>query len=199
MHSASLTSRKIQEETLRTYIYTNSAHYASLSLSHLSTTFSLDLKTVIALISRMIYSDDLPASLDQLSGVIVFHRIEQSEVQRLAQQLAERASQLVEQNEKALDAKLGTSQLERGGDRGGATDGARGGRTGERRGNSRGRGGRGTWRTLHGWVWRYDGRTTDNCGLGLGAVADAHISQQVHGQARLGCCTNESMSDAPLT
>lgn len=83
----------------------------------------------------MIYTDELAASLDPIEGVVVFHRIEQTEVQRLAQQLAERAVHMVEQNEKTLDVKLGATQ---GQDRA-AGAGAEGqGRTGERRG---GRGG----------------------------------------------------------
>jgi hypothetical protein len=40
-------SRKIQEESLRTYIFTHAPFYASLSLSHLSTTFSLPRSTVL--------------------------------------------------------------------------------------------------------------------------------------------------------
>lgn len=36
----------------------------------------------------MIWSDELPASLDQIDGVIVFNRTEQTRVQQLAQELA---------------------------------------------------------------------------------------------------------------
>jgi translation initiation factor 3 subunit C len=89
----------------------------------------------------MIYNDELQASLDQIDQVIVFSRVEQSEVQRLSLQLADRVNALVEQNEKALDQKLGqnqqTDRIKEGGD--GASQGQRrgGGRTG---GNYRGRG-----------------------------------------------------------
>jgi translation initiation factor 3 subunit C len=89
----------------------------------------------------MIYNDELQASLDQIDQVIVFSRVEQSEVQRLSLQLADRVNALVEQNEKALDQKLGqnqqTDRTKEGGD--GASQGQRrgGGRTG---GNYRGRG-----------------------------------------------------------
>ncbi len=85
----------------------------------------------------MIYTDELAASLDQIEGVVVFHRLEQTEVQRLAQQLAERAMHMVEQNEKTLDMKLGSNQDRGGAGAGAATVGAGRGRT-ERRGGTRG-------------------------------------------------------------
>ncbi|WVQ96216.1 eukaryotic translation initiation factor 3 subunit C [Kwoniella sp. CBS 9459] len=143
-------AKKIQEEGLRTYLFTYSSYYASLSLSHLATTFSLPASTVTSIISRMIYTDELAASLDQIDGVVIFHRVDQSEVQRLAQTLAERTANLLEQNEKALDLKLGQQQGtgqdrdQRSGATGTGAAGGEGGR-GERRGRGgyRGRGGRG--------------------------------------------------------
>ncbi len=84
----------------------------------------------------MIYTDELVASLDQIEGVVMFHRVEQTEVQRLAQQLAERAVHMVEQNEKTLDVKLGSNQ-DRGAAGTGATTESGRGRT-ERRGGTRG-------------------------------------------------------------
>jgi translation initiation factor 3 subunit C len=98
----------------------------------------------------MIYSDELAASLDPIDSVVIFHRVEQTEVQKLAQQLAEKAVGLVEGNEKALDLKMGN-----GGGAGGREGGAAGGGGGEGgggrgrterrggRGGGRGRGGRG--------------------------------------------------------
>lgn len=79
----------------------------------------------------MIWSDELPASLDQIDGVIVFHRTEQTRVQQLAQELANKAEALVEQNEKLLDSKTGSERADGGRDRG---EGGRG------RGDRRGRG-----------------------------------------------------------
>jgi len=131
--------RKIQEESLRTYIFSHAPFYASLSLSHLATTFSLPRSSVLSIVSRMIYTDDISASLDPIDDVVIFHRVEPSEVQRLAQQLAERAVGLMDQNEKAMDNKLGQSQnADRAAGAGG--DGQQRGK-GERRG-----GGRGTYR-----------------------------------------------------
>lgn len=138
----SMLARKIQEEGLRTYLFTYAPYYASLSLTHLADMFSLPQQTVTSIISRMIYTDEIAASLDQIDQVVVFHRVEQTEVQRLAQQLAERCVSMVEQNEKALDVKLGQAP---GADRSGPRDGAQDGRPRQERrgGGARGGGGRG--------------------------------------------------------
>lgn len=129
--------RKIQEEGLRTYLFTYAPYYDSLSLSLLATTFALPIRSVISIVSKMIWTDELPASLDQIDGVVVFHRVEQSRVQQLAQELATKAEYFVEQNEKTLDIKLGSGP-------GGREDGGRGdkgaGEGGRGRGERRGRG-----------------------------------------------------------
>jgi translation initiation factor 3 subunit C len=150
----SMLTRKIQEEGLRTYLFTYSPHYASLSLTHLADMFSLPQQSVTSIISRMIYTDELAASLDQIDQVVVFHRVEQTEVQRLAQQLAEKVVVMVDNNEKTLDVKLGQAP---GNERTGATrDGAG---AGERR-QERRTGGRGAYRG------RGRGRGGFNSGLG---------------------------------
>jgi len=149
--------QRIQEEGLRTYLFTNSAFYTTLSLSLLAKTFSLPEKTVAAIISRMIWSDELSASLDYMASpdgsaakfpVVVFHRVELTRIQQLAQTLADKANTMVENNEKTLDQKLGGSGTGWGeGERqgkggGGGTEGGdakRGERTS--RGRGRGRGG----------------------------------------------------------
>lgn len=93
----------------------------------------------------MIWAEELAASLDHAEGVVVFHRVELTRVQQLTQTLADRVAQLVEQNEKTLDLKLGggttwndrgaenkqergEGQQERRGRGGGAGGGQRGGR-----------------------------------------------------------------------
>ncbi|EKM80889.1 hypothetical protein AGABI1DRAFT_119443 [Agaricus bisporus var. burnettii JB137-S8] len=102
-------AKRIQEQGLRTYLFTYAPHYATLSLSLLSRTFSLSLRTVTSIISKMIWNEEVAASLDQASGVIVFHRIELSRPQQLAQVIADKLNTMVEQNEKTLDSKFGTS------------------------------------------------------------------------------------------
>jgi len=94
----------------------------------------------------MIWNEELAASLDQSSGVVVFHRIDATRAQQLAQSLADKLGALIEQNEKGLDLKLGggsgwgdradgTKQEKRGGDQAGERR-----RTGERRGGTASRG-----------------------------------------------------------
>jgi translation initiation factor 3 subunit C len=83
----------------------------------------------------MIWTEELPASLDQSAGVIVFHRVELTRPQQLAQILAEKVGAMVEQNEKALDIRLGGATV--WGDR---ADGLKGDKRGEQAQERRGRG-----------------------------------------------------------
>ncbi|EFI28197.1 eukaryotic translation initiation factor 3 domain-containing protein [Coprinopsis cinerea okayama7 len=141
-------AKRIQEQGLKTYLFTYAPHYSSCSLSLLSRTFALPLRTVSSIVSKMIWNEELSASLDQSAGVVVFHRMELSRQQQLAQTIADKLGVLVDQNEKTLDVKMGGSVgwNERGGDKGakggeqaqerrgrgertrGARGGARGGR-----------------------------------------------------------------------
>lgn len=96
----------------------------------------MPLRTVTSLVSKMIWNEELSASLDQSGGVVVFHRIELSRAQQLAQTVADKVGAMVEQNEKALDLKLGGTGG--WGDRG---DGNKGEKRGEQtQGERRGRG-----------------------------------------------------------
>ncbi|KAJ8585231.1 hypothetical protein M405DRAFT_912162 [Rhizopogon salebrosus TDB-379] len=125
-------AKRIQEQGLRTYLFTYAPYYSTLSLSLLSRTFSLPLRAVTSMISKMIWNEELSASLDQSTGVVVLHRIEHSRPQQLAQVIADKVSALVEQNEKVLDIKLGGSGG--WGDRSGDKGEKRGEQTQERRG-----------------------------------------------------------------
>ncbi|KAL1742068.1 eukaryotic translation initiation factor 3 subunit 8 N-terminus-domain-containing protein [Schizophyllum fasciatum] len=129
-------AQRIQEQGLRTYLFTYAPHYSTLSLSLLAKTFSLPLRTVTSTVSKMIWNEELSASLDQSGGVVAFHRLELSRTQQLAQTLADKLGTMVDQNEKALDTKLGGGAG--WGDRG---DGAKGEKRGEQaQGERRGRG-----------------------------------------------------------
>ena len=83
----------------------------------------------------MIWNEELSASLDQSGDVVVFHRIELSRTQQLAQTVAEKLAAMVDQSEKALDAKMGGA-----GGWGDRTDGAKGDKRGEQAQERRGRG-----------------------------------------------------------
>jgi translation initiation factor 3 subunit C len=129
-------AKRIQEQGLRTYLFTYAPHYSTLSLSLLSRTFSLPLRAVTSLVSKMIWNEELSASLDQSAGVVVFHRIELSRAQQLAQTVADKVGAMVEQSEKTLDLKLGGT-----GGWGDRADGNKGEKRGEQaQGERRGRG-----------------------------------------------------------
>ncbi|KPP77458.1 eukaryotic translation initiation factor 3 subunit C-like [Scleropages formosus] len=75
--------RKIQEESLRTYLFTYSSVYDSIRLV------------------------PFPASLDQPTQTVVMHRTEPTSLQNMALQLAEKLGGLVENNERVFDLKQG--------------------------------------------------------------------------------------------
>ncbi|KAI5119955.1 hypothetical protein M0805_002144 [Coniferiporia weirii] len=127
-------SKRIQEEALRTYLFAYAPHYTTLSLALLAQTFSLPLRAVTSLVSKMIWAEELAASLDQGVGVVVFHHADTSRTQQLALGLADRLGALVEQNEKALDAKQGG-----GAGWGDRAEGAKGEKRGEQTGERKGR------------------------------------------------------------
>ena len=135
---------QIQEEGLRTYLFTYAPFYDTLGVSTLADMFSLSERKVTAIVSRMISHEELAAALDQVGQVIVFRKgVELSRLQSLALTLSDKASGLIEQNEKTLEQRTqGTANaFER--DRGQGGRGARGGQRGRGGGAGlrRGRGG----------------------------------------------------------
>ncbi|KAK7949636.1 eukaryotic translation initiation factor 3 subunit C [Apiospora saccharicola] len=112
-------SKQIQEEGLRTYLFT----YAPPSTT---------------LCPKMISHEELAAALDQVSATVIFRKgVELSRLQSLALTLSDKAAALIETNERTLEQRTqGTAnafdrrgQNQRGGHRGG-----RGGRGGGRGG-----------------------------------------------------------------
>ncbi|KAK1902197.1 hypothetical protein KUDE01_005161, partial [Dissostichus eleginoides] len=99
--------RKIQEESLRTYLFTYSSVYDSISMGTLSEMFELEFPTVHSIISKMIINEELMASLDQPTQMVVMHRTEPTSLQNMALQLAEKLGSLVENNERVFDLKQG--------------------------------------------------------------------------------------------
>ncbi|KAH9485328.1 Eukaryotic translation initiation factor 3 subunit C [Psilocybe cubensis] len=128
-------AKRIQEQGLRTYLFTYAPHYSTLSLSLLSRTFSLPLRAVTSIVSKMIWNEELSASLDQSGGVVVFHRIELSRSQQLAQIISEKVAAMVDQNEKTLDIRMGGT-----GGWGERNDGNKNEKRGEQTQERRGRG-----------------------------------------------------------
>ncbi|CAH1764572.1 10360_t:CDS:2 [Entrophospora sp. SA101] len=105
-------NHKIQEEGLRTYLFTYSTYYANLGLEQLSNMFSLPVNNVTSIVSKMIWNEELAASLDQVENAIVLHRVEPTKVQQLALMLAEKVVTFVEANEKLLEQKQTTETSE---------------------------------------------------------------------------------------
>ncbi|KAJ4376430.1 Translation initiation factor 3 subunit c [Neocucurbitaria cava] len=132
-------SAQIQEEGLRTYLFTYAPFYDTLAISTLAGMFELSERKVSAVVSKMISHEELAAALDQVNSAIIFRKgVELSRLQTLALSLSDKASGLIESNEKTLEQRTqGTANaFERQGGRGG-----RGGRGGGRGGGGRGGGG----------------------------------------------------------
>merc|ERR1719466_559416 len=98
-------TRKIQEESMRTYLFTYSNVYDSISIPILADMFELEVNSVHALVSKMIINEELMASLDQPTQCIIMHRSEPSRLQSIALQLSDKVSQLAENNERLLEQR----------------------------------------------------------------------------------------------
>ncbi|KAK4186613.1 eukaryotic translation initiation factor 3 subunit 8 N-terminus-domain-containing protein [Podospora australis] len=132
-------AKQIQEEGLRTYLFTYAPFYDTLAISTLSAMFELDSRKVSAVVSKMISHEELSAALDQVTETIIFRKgVELSRLQSLALALSDKASSLIETNERTLEQRTqGSANAfsrkdgQRGGQRGGGQRGGRGGaRTG---------------------------------------------------------------------
>merc|ERR1712184_47134 len=105
--------------------------------------FDLEKESVHAIVSQMVYKEELMASLDEPTQCMVMHRTEPSRLQSLALQLSDKITQLVENNERLLELRPGWQSNWKGrdGDKHGG-DNRQGGY--QNRGDNReGRGGRG--------------------------------------------------------
>jgi translation initiation factor 3 subunit C len=136
---------QIQEEGLRTYLFTYAPFYDTLNIENLAQMFDLEPRKVAAIVSKMIHHEDLAAALDQVNSAIIFRRgVELSRLQSLALTLSDKAQGLIESNERILEQRTqGTAnaferqpQRGRGGARGGR--GGRGGGGVPRRGGGQG-------------------------------------------------------------
>lgn len=124
-------SAQIQEEGLRTYLFTYAPFYDTLAISTLASMFDLSERKVSAVVSKMISHEELAAALDQVNSAIIFRKgVELSRLQTMALSLSDKASGLIEANEKTLEQRTqGTANaFER------QHQGGRGGRGGRGRG-----------------------------------------------------------------
>jgi translation initiation factor 3 subunit C len=131
---------QIQIEGLRTYLFTYAPFYDTLSMDTLTSMFDLSSRKIAAVISKMIAHEELAAALDQVDESIIFRKgVDLSRLQTLALALSDKASGLIESNEKTLEHR--TQGMANAFERQGPGGRGRGGRG--RGGQRGGRGGRG--------------------------------------------------------
>jgi translation initiation factor 3 subunit C len=101
----SLLSLKMKEEALRIYLFKCAGNYESITLSHLCSFFEMDHAVARRIISKMIFRNELSAAWDQClpEETLVLNKVDASVLQQLAQQMAEKVSHLMENNERILD------------------------------------------------------------------------------------------------
>ncbi|CAK7230763.1 Translation initiation factor 3 subunit c [Sporothrix bragantina] len=135
-------AKQIQEEGVRTFLFTYAPFYDTLALETLSNMFELEPIKISAIISKMISHEELAAALDQVKQTVIFRKgVELSRLQSLALTLSDKASALTESNERTLEQRTqgSANAFDRQGGRGrggGRGGGARGGRGGARSGGN---------------------------------------------------------------
>ncbi|CAK7218071.1 Translation initiation factor 3 subunit c [Sporothrix curviconia] len=135
-------AKQIQEEGVRTFLFTYAPFYDTLALETLSSMFELEPIKISAIISKMISHEELAAALDQVKQTVIFRKgVELSRLQSLALTLSDKASALTESNERTLEQRTqgSANAFDRQGGRGrggGRGGGARGGRGGARGGGN---------------------------------------------------------------
>ncbi|CAM9464531.1 unnamed protein product, partial [Sphacelaria rigidula] len=154
---------KIQAQALRTYIFTYSPHYESLSLPTLCEMFDMDKAEAHSLMSKMMLDQELYGSWDQPTQTVVLRKEDPNTLQLLALKFADKAANLVESNERLIDARTGGYGYRDDGGRGrGRSDWNSGGRGGGNRENNRDSGGRGSGDWGGGRGYNRPGQTQNN-------------------------------------
>ena len=102
--------RKIQEEAMRTHLFSNAPYYETIKLEQLVEQFQLQRHSAHAIVSRMMIHDELAASWDQPSDAIIMNGLHTpSHLQHLALQYADRIAAVFD-NSDSQDGQSGGSQ-----------------------------------------------------------------------------------------
>ena len=90
---------KIKETTLETYLYGFSQAYSSISLTSIASKFELTETAVSRIVSQLITSHKLQASLDEPSRSIIIHSTQANRLQQLSMRLSEKLEVLASSNQ----------------------------------------------------------------------------------------------------
>ncbi|XP_065831444.1 eukaryotic translation initiation factor 3 subunit C-like [Oscarella lobularis] len=101
-------TKKIKEESLRTYLFAYSSVYDSLSISTLSEMFELEPSAIQRILSKMMITEELQASWDEPTSSVVLHHAEPTRLQSIALHLADKVGSLIEQNERVMEMRYGS-------------------------------------------------------------------------------------------
>jgi len=93
----------IKEQGLRTTLFAHSAFFQSIKISDLVEYYEMPEEQVRSIISHMILTGELQASIDQPSGTLIPIHQEPTKLQALSRQLAEKTVSFVESSERILD------------------------------------------------------------------------------------------------
>jgi len=96
-----MVGRQIQEQALRTYLFSYAQYYDTIYISQLALMFEIDETAAHALVSNMMMSAEVQASYDQSSGAIVVQCHDTSPLQYVALNYAEKANIFLDSNEQA--------------------------------------------------------------------------------------------------
>jgi len=102
-HVQALLLARIQEEALRTYLITYSAHFVNLSHDHLAGMFNLSPTTVSKVASSLMVNEQLQAAWDEPAGLLVVEQVQANKMQKAALAFTDKALVFLDQNERLLD------------------------------------------------------------------------------------------------
>jgi len=99
--------REIQEQGLRTYLFSYGQYYDSMSLTNLCSMFELEENVVHSIISKLIISEEFAASWDQPTGALITHSHDPTPLQIQALSYADKINILLETVENSEQRSYG--------------------------------------------------------------------------------------------